>query len=1010
MQRTSQRRARRWLTAVSAALAIAAPLQAAAADSIVIRAGTVHPVEGGEPIANGGAIVVVDGKIVAVGKADAVEVPPGARTVDYGADAVIAPGLVAADSSYASTAAGDRTADPTLLAIDQFDPYAPLVSALRSGITTVYLAPARGRLIAGQGAVVKSGGGSEDDPEARILRKSAGLHGSISEEARRTPGYWEPPVPATVDVGLGVPKPQLPKTTMGAVLAIDELIAFAKGDASLAAEYGARTGPALATALEEGVVWRLGAESAREVRALLEVRERHGLPLVIDGASRAASAAEAIADAGVTVIAGPYFNNGRNFGKDQTANWPEYGAIARLVGEGVPVAIKAPSTLGAPDLRFGAALAMRGGLSAEDALAGITINAARALGVDDRVGSLAPGKDADMVVMTGDPLSLGSSVVATIVGGEVAWSTELANSKRGEKGGTSWAEASKAVVISVDELHVGDGTVHTPGEILLRDGKIAAVAPSVGRPAGATIVRAAAAMPGIVDAYGYLGIEGANRSFSTRLDLTRLLEPGDYADREVAKRGVTTVNLVSRNLGGITPTVAYKPASETFDGLVVDGVASVVMKWDEDIVSQSGQNVRQALAKAKEYVGKWQTYEKEMAAWTPPAEEKDDDKAKDDDEDDEEEDEEDDDGDDKKKKKKRKKGERDPAKPVTGVFEGTVQMAGDGPEGDARFRLHESEDGTIEGSMRASFYDELLSLTGSRDEYAITLDVDTPDGALVIELEQVYSNDPDFESSKKGDEEEDDDEKKDDDGDDDKKKDDEDEDEKIETFLRGEAKRADALVATIDVLQVSDVYKIVKRPTRLPEKKERKREPKGKPKEPSIDPDLEPLRRAMAGEAAILVSVSRDDQILRCVETFEAYGIRPVLYGADDSYKVADRIAGRVRGVLVPRNRMTQTVEGVTINRLAEVAAAGVPVAFFSQAEEGAAELGVIAAMAIARGLSPSTALRALTSDAAAMLCIDDRVGTLEPGKDGDVVLLDGSPLEVSSSIERVFVNGREVR
>ena len=66
--------------------------------------------------------------------------------------------------------------------------------------------------------------------------------------------------------------------------------------------------------------------------------------------------------------------------------------------------------------------------------------------------------------------------------------------------------------------------------------------------------------------------------------------------------------------------------------------------------------------------------------------------------------------------------------------------------------------------------------------------------------------------------------------------------------------------------------------------------------------------------------------------------------------------------------------------------------------------------MSVARGLSPTTALKALTSDAAAILCIDDRVGTLEAGKDADIVVLDGSPLEVSSSIEHVFVNGQEVR
>ncbi|MEM9379468.1 MAG: amidohydrolase family protein [Planctomycetota bacterium] len=968
---------------------------AAAGDATVVRAGTIHLVEG-DPITGGGAVVVEDGKIIAVGPASSIEAPGGARTIDYGPNAVIVPGLVAADSNYASRTAGPRTADPTILAVDQFDPYAPIVSALRSGVTTCYLAPARGRLIAGQGAVVKTGGGRSGDPESRVVLASAGLHGSISEEARRTPGYWEPPVPATVDVGLGVEQPQLPKTTMGAVLAIDELMAFAGGDDSYADEYGERTGPELASAMKAKKVWRMGGESAAEVRALLDVKKRHGIPLVIDGASRAASMAGAIAAAKVPVIARPYFNNGGNFGKAETSDWPSYGHIARLAGEGVVVAIDAPGNLGSSDLRFGAALAMRGGLSRDHALRGITLSAAQVLGVADRVGSIAPGKDADMVVMTGDPLSIGSSVLATMIGGEVVWSPEMAGAARAKK--SSGHAMGAAVVISVDELHVGNGVVHRPGEVLLMGGKIAEVASRVGRPAGATVVRGSAAMPGMIDAYGHLGTEGGNRPFSTRFDLTRILEPGDYADREVAKRGVTTVNLISRSLGGVTPSVAYKPAASSFDHLVVDGQATVVMQWDSSIIAQSGASVRQTLAKAKQYADKWAKYEADMAKWTPPAPEPESDE---DEEEGDEPEEDEEDGDDKKKKKKKK---RDPAKPVTGVFEGKLQMAEGGTEGTIRFRFLEEDDGSITGSVRTSLHEELFDLEGTREDYDVTIRVEMPEGEFVLQLAQVYSNDPPPKGEKKS-KKKDDDEKKDED------KKDEDADKPVETYLRGEAKMDDVVVATIDVTQTSTEFKVARRTKRLPEETEKKKAPKGKPKMPSVDPDLEPLRSAMMGGTSVLVSVNRDDQILRCVDTFQAYGIQPVLWGARDAHEVADRIAGRVRGVLISRNRMIATEEdGSQRNRLVELSAAGIPVAFFSQAEEGAAELGVIAAMAVARGLSPSVALRGLTADAAAILGIGDRVGTLEIGKDGDVIVLNGSPLEVSSSIERVFLNGREVR
>ena len=950
-----------------------------AGDAVVVKAGIIHLVEVGEIIRDG-AVLVEGGKIVAVGTADSVKVPGGAEVIDHGPDAVIVPGLVAVDSNYTRQTAGPRTADPTLLAIDQFDPYTPIVSALRSGITTVYLPPARGRLIAGQGAVVKTGGGSAVSADGRVLKERSGLHGSISSEARRTPGYWEPPVPATVDVGLGVPRPQLPTTTMGAVLAMDELMALAGGDDALVAEYGALAGPALATALKDGATWRMGAETAAEVQALLELKERHGMNLVIDGASRSASLASALAEAGVSVIAGPDFNGGNNFGKGATAAWPRYDTISRLAAEGVQVAIRAPRSLGAPDLRFGAALAMRGGLPRGAALSGITLNAAKVLGVDDRVGSLTPGKDGDMVVMSGDPMSLSSSVLATYVNGEQVWSAELAGSKR------EGAKPSTSVVISVDELHVGDGVVHTPGEILVRDGKIAEVSARVGRPAGARVIRGAAAMPGMIDAYGYLGNAGGRRAFSTRFDLSRILEPGDFADREVAKRGVTSVNLTSADRGTVTPSIAYKPAASDFDGLVVDPVASVILQWDSNIVTQSGVGVRGILKKAQEYAAKWDKYEADMAKWSPPAPEPASAEDDDDEDDDEEESEE------KKDEKKKKKKERDPAKPVTGVFEGSSPSV----EGSTvRLRLLEDADGSITGSLRASYLEDLYTVTGSRDGYDVTLEIDLVGGTLAVTLAQIFSNDPPPKGAKK------------------KSKEEEAADAKkpVETFLRGEAKWNGERVETLDLTQVSGDYKVAKRPVRIPEKAARKSSPKGMPKKPSVDPDLEPIRRAMSGGAAVMVRVNRDDQILSCVDTFESFGLQPILFEAGDAHKVADRIAGRVSGVLVPRSMMSITDSaGNPTSRLSELAAAGIPVAFMSQAEEGAAELGVVAARAVAMGLSPSAALRALTSDAARMLCIDDRVGTLEPGKDADVIVLDGSPMEVSSTIERVLVNGEEVR
>jgi hypothetical protein len=211
--------------------------------------------------------------------------------------------------------------------------------------------------------------------------------------------------------------------------------------------------------------------------------------------------------------------------------------------------------------------------------------------------------------------------------------------------------------------------------------------------------------------------------------------------------------------------------------------------------------------------------------------------------------------------------------------------------------------------------------------------------------------------------------------------------------------------------RVSKDYVVAKRPQHVPEKEEPAPTPKGKPKEPKRDAKLEPLRRAMDGRAAVVVEVARAVDIVRCVEAFEAAGIRPVLYGAGEAHLVLDQIAGKVAGVLLGPTVVAAEPKRGTDYRTpySELQNAGVPVAFASEAEEGAIDLPLRAAYAVANGMSPEGALRALTADAAAMLALDARVGRLERGLDADVLLLDGPPLDPATSVLRAWVNGEEV-
>lgn len=952
----------------------AAPTAQKEPGTIAIQAGTIHLVENGTVLTGGATILVSGGKIRAVGTD--VEVPAGVQIVDHGPDAVIVPGLVAADSNYGFPRPGERTADPFVRAVDNFDPYASYVFALQEGVTSTYLAPGRGRLIAGQGAVVKLGG-SSDAP--RVVSDSSALHGSIGADARNTPGYWEPPVPATIDIGMGVAKPQLPHTLMGAIVGLQELFDLAKsgGDSM---DWGPGVGKELRRLMDANTRWRISADTEGELRAAIDVFKKNGLPLVLEGANGAADMAEEIAKSGVPVIVkAPFAPNqaGRDLGKERDASWPRYDAASALAKAGATFAIAPGSGAPASDLRFAAALMSRGGLDREAALRSITLSAAELLGVADRIGSIKVGKDADFAVFNAHPIDSSSGVIATWVDGNAAFKAYEANAAGSDAHGAAAGASSGMVVVHVDELHVGDGEVLTPGEMLIQNGRIAAVGRRVGRPSGAVVVKAAAAGPGMIDTLGHLGLEGSQRVPATRFEMKRLVEPGDYADRRVAKAGVTTVALSPRGVSRSgAPMMAYKPAGDDLERMVVADPCALRLNWSERNRRDSGRAVAELLKKAGDYTRKWAEYEEKLSKWTPPAEDatsakpdaeekKDGDKKDGDAKKDEEKKE----GDaDKKEDKKKKKGEEEPPKPITGAWETKITLP---PFEEARMRLYVNDEaGKITGSLRCdTLSSELIQVTGTRDKNKVTLSGEGSKGLVSLEAE-----------NKEG-------------------------------KLTGKVTLAESK-CEFEATQTSTEYEVVRRGEVRKPKEEKKPEVKGEPKAPGIDPELEPLRRAMNGKGAVIVGVNREDEIVECVDAFQSYGIAPILNGANDAWKVADKIRGRVAGILLTQQVIwTEPKTGAQKrNRLAELGVNGIPVAFHSDAEEGAVDLPLMAAYAVSQGMSPEAAFIALTGGAARMLAIDDRVGLLKAGMDADVVLYDRSPLEVSATVLKVFVNGKEVR
>ncbi len=176
--------------------------------------------------------------------------------------------------------------------------------------------------------------------------------------------------------------------------------------------------------------------------------------------------------------------------------------------------------------------------------------------------------------------------------------------------------------------------------------------------------------------------------------------------------------------------------------------------------------------------------------------------------------------------------------------------------------------------------------------------------------------------------------------------------------------------------------------------------------------DLEALVPVARGEVPLILEVHRSSDILVALRLATELRVRLVLAGVTEGWMVADAIAeAGVPVVINPLVNLPGSFEqlGATLENAARLHAAGVNVAFASFDAHNARNLKQAAGNAVAYGMPHEAALRAVTVHAARVWGVDDRYGTLEVGKEADVVVWSGDPLELTTSVEHVFIRGREV-
>jgi len=184
---------------------------------------------------------------------------------------------------------------------------------------------------------------------------------------------------------------------------------------------------------------------------------------------------------------------------------------------------------------------------------------------------------------------------------------------------------------------------------------------------------------------------------------------------------------------------------------------------------------------------------------------------------------------------------------------------------------------------------------------------------------------------------------------------------------------------------------------------------------PARDLGLEALAQVLAGEIPLVVEVHRHNDIMTALRLADEFGFRLILAGVSDAHMVIEEIAAAKVPVLLHPTMMRARGDEVlnfSFNTAAQLLQAGIPVALQSGFEGYVPKTRVVlfeAAMTLRHGVDFQQALALVTSSPARILGIDERVGSLEVGKDGDVALFDGDPFEYTSRVLGTIIEGRRV-